>query len=272
MDLRGQGGGEISIHSSHDIVGDQHSGLSAAALHTRLEGEEVGGREGLQRPLVHGDTGVGIHIVPIAGEVLEDAAHTVLRHLRDHLGHIVRCGGRILAEGAVIHKVGGVGGHICHRGQVHVEAQGGEKEVLLSGICQHGLHAAGGISFLRRGELGGPQMGIGADPHHRAALLVHADQQRDSGVHSRGVLIALNGLDQSIGSLVRRIPAEEDVAAQMIGAHVGDRVCVGYPDKEQLADLFLQGQGGKQVLHLLGGQFLRRGFRGRLRLLGLNVH
>ncbi|CAN3974497.1 hypothetical protein GOGPGP_GOGPGP_09440, partial [Dysosmobacter welbionis] len=58
-----------------------------------------------------GDTGVGIHIVPIAGEVLEDAAHTVLRHLRDHLGHIVRCGGRILAEGAVIHKVGGVGGH-----------------------------------------------------------------------------------------------------------------------------------------------------------------
>lgn len=110
------------------------------------------------------------------------------------------------------------------------------------------------------------------DPHHRAALLVHADQQRDSGVHSRGVLIALNGLDQSIGSFVRRIPAEEDVAAQMIGAHVGDRVCVGYPDKEQLADLFLQGQGGKQVLHLLGGQFLRRGFRGRLRLLGLNVH
>ena len=78
-------------------------------------------------------------------------------------------------------------------------------------------------------------MGIGADPHHRAALLVHADQQRDSGVHSRGVLIALNGLDQSIGSFVRRIPAEEDVAAQMIGAHVGDRVCVGYPDKEQLA-------------------------------------
>lgn len=79
-------------------------------------------------------------------------------------------------------------------------------------------------------------------------------------------------LDQSIGSFVRRIPAEEDVAAQMIGAHVGDRVCVGYPDKEQLADLFLQGQGGKQVLHLLGGQFLRCGFRGRLRLLGLNVH
>ena len=35
--------------------------------------------------------------------------------------------------------------------QVHVEAQGGEKEVLLSGICQHGLHAAGGISFLERG-------------------------------------------------------------------------------------------------------------------------
>src|SRR5699024_9082445 len=63
----------------------------------------------------------------------------------------------------------------------------------------------------------------------------------------------------------------EDVAAQMIGAHVGDRVRVGYPDKEQLADLFLQGQGGKQVLHLLGGQLLRRGFQGRLRLLGLGI-
>ena len=115
-------------------------------------------------------------------------------------------------------------------------------------------------------------MGIGADPHHRAALFVHADQQRDSGVHSRGVLIALNGLDQSIGSLVRRIPAEENVAPQVIGAHIGGRVCLRHPAEEQLAHLFLQGQGGKQVLHLLGGQFLRRGFRGRLRLLGLNVH
>ena len=114
-------------------------------------------------------------------------------------------------------------------------------------------------------------MGIGADPHHRAALLIHTDQQRDAGVRRGGVLVALDGLDQAVGSLVRCVPAEEDVASQMIGAHVRDRFRVRHPDKKQLSHFFLQSHGGKQVLHLLGGQFFRCGLWRGILFLGLGV-
>ena len=147
----------------------------------------------------------------------------------------------------------------------------GEEQILLPGIRQHRLHAAGGVGALGGAELGGPQVGIGTDPHHGAALLVHTDQQGDAGVRRGGVLIALDGLDQAVGGLVRRIPAEENVAPQVIGAHIGGRVCLRHPDEEQLAHLFLQGQGGEDLLHLLSGQLLRRGRGRNLRLLGLGV-
>ena len=51
-------------------MGDQHGGQVSAAVHARPEGQKVGGFEGLQWPLVHGDAGVGIHIIAVAREVL----------------------------------------------------------------------------------------------------------------------------------------------------------------------------------------------------------
>mgnify|MGYP007069439332 CR=1 FL=1 len=47
-----------------------------SGLDTGGKGKIIAGLEGFVGPLVNGYAGVGIHIVPIAGEVLEDAAHT----------------------------------------------------------------------------------------------------------------------------------------------------------------------------------------------------
>ena len=73
----------------------------------------------------------------------------------------------------------------------------------------------------------------------------------------------LNGLDEFVGGFVLCVPDKEDIAAQVVGGDILHGTVRRAADEEQLAHLFLQGHGGEQVLHRLGGQFLRRGGGGR---------
>ena len=226
-------------------MGDQHRRSALSGFDADREGEKVAFFKGLQGPLVHGDAGVGVHIVPVAGEVLQYRQRTALCH------------------GPVIDEVGRVGRDVCHGGQIHVDPQGFQQGAFLLGVGYHGLHTALGVEGLRRLIFGAAQMGIGADPDNGAALLVHADQQRDAAVFRCGVLIAPEGLDHIVGGLVGKIPAEEHIAPQVIGPDVLQGVFRRTPDKEQLAHLFLQRQGVQNFLDLLGRQLLRRGLRRR---------
>ena len=273
MDRRGQGGGELRVHGLHDVVGHQHRGVSG--LDSRLERQEVAALKGLQAPGVQGDAGVGVRVVPVAGEVLQNAADPALPHGRDHIGDIVRGGRRVLAQGPVEDEVAGVRGHVRHRGQVHVDAQGQQGGILFPGVGGKGVALAGGGEQQLLGGGEGPvkEIGIPAGPGDGAPLLVGADQQGDAGVGGRGVLIAGDGpchlfLCQPGAAGVLEVPAKEDVAPQVIGAHVRGGLRLRHPDEEQLAHLLLQRQGGEQVLDFRRGQLLRRGLRRRLGLLG----
>ena len=83
----------------------KHGGGAVSGGNPGGEGEKVALLEALQTPLVHGDAGVGVHVVAVAGEVLEDAAHAVGGHLGHHGGHAVGVACRILAEGPVVDKI-----------------------------------------------------------------------------------------------------------------------------------------------------------------------
>ena len=134
-----------------------------------------------------------------------------------------------------------------------------EEHILFPGVRQNTVHAAQGVQPLGRGEFFAAKVGIGAEADHGAALLVHTHEQGDRG----GVLIVLNGLDEFVGGFVLCVPAKEDIAAQVVGGDILHGTVRRAADEEQLAHLFLQGHGGEQVLHRLGGQFLRRGGGGR---------
>lgn len=176
----------------------------------------------------------------------------------------------VQATGAVIHEVGRVGGDVRHRSEIDVDAQGREQGVLFLRVRHQGLRAAGGEELLGGAVFFTAQVGIGADAHHGAALLVHAQKQRDARVRLGGVLVGSEGLDDGVGGLVRKVPAKEHIAAQMVG---GDVLHGGFrrtADEEQLPHLFLRGEGGEQIVDLLGRQLLRRGLRGRGGSLFLN--
>ena len=263
MDGGGEGGGQGVVHRRHDVVAHQHGGLAAAGFHAGGEGQKVSGAERIQGTVVHGDARVGVHIVAVAGEVLQYAAHVVARHLCHHGGDALGGARCIQAAGAVIHEVGRVGGDVRHRGEIDVDTKGREQGVLFLRVRHQGLCAARGQELLGRAVLFPPQVGIGADAHHGAALLVHAQKQGDARVRRCGVLVGAESLDDSVGGLVRKVPAKEHIAAQMIG---GDVLHGGFrrtADEEQLPHLFLRGEGGEQRVDLLSRQLLRRRLRRR---------
>ncbi|MPM33074.1 hypothetical protein SDC9_79641 [bioreactor metagenome] len=123
MDGGGEGGGQVRVHTFDDVVGNEHRAQNPAALQPCGKGKKIRAFKGFQRPLVHGNAGVGVLIVPVAGEVLENTAHGVGCHGLRHRGHIVPGLDCVLPKRAVIDEVPGVIGHIRHRGQIHVEAQ-----------------------------------------------------------------------------------------------------------------------------------------------------
>ena len=123
MDGRREGGGKRFIHRSHDVVGDENRRGASAGPDPSLERQKIGGEKALQAPLIHGDARVGVHIISIAREVLEDAAHAAgLPHSGNHAGDIIRGGLGVLSQGPVIDKILWFGGDVCHRREIHVDA------------------------------------------------------------------------------------------------------------------------------------------------------
>ena len=270
MDSGGEGGRQGVVYRRHDVVAHQHGGLSAARFHASGKGQEVSGAELVQRTVVHGDARVGVHIVAVAGEVLQNAAHVVIGHLLYHGADALGGARRVQAAGAVIHEVGGAGGDVRPRGEIDVDAQGREQGVLGVGVGDQGLCAAGGEELLGGAVLFTAQVGIGADPDYGAALLVHAQEHGDARVRRCGLLVVPEGLDDIVGGLVRKVPAEEHIAAQVVGGDVLHGSVRRTADEEQLSHLFLRGQGGEQMVDLLGRQLLRRGLGRRGGSLFLN--
>ncbi len=104
------------------------------------EGQEILLLEGFQGPLVHGNARVGVPVVPVAGEVLQHAAQAIPGLGPHHPGDKVEGLPGVPACGPVVDKIARIGGHVRHRGQVHVEAQGLEEQGLLPGLLLHRPH------------------------------------------------------------------------------------------------------------------------------------
>ncbi len=254
MPGRRQGSGLSAVQTGHDVVGYHHA--SGAVIDPPGKGKQVPGAEGFQRPQVCDHSRVGVPVVPIAGEMLEHTAHAVLLIERRLPGRVVRRDLRGLAQGAGVHKVGGIQGHIAHRGKIHIDPQAGEEVYLFLLGLQHVGHPTGGIKVTGRSKGCRAQLGIGADPYHGAALLIHSDEQGDPG----GVLAASDLLPHLGGGQAAEIPAEQHQAAELMLPHF----CGGIgraADKEHLLHLFLQGHGQQQPI-----------LRGPFRVLDLHGH
>ena len=241
MPLRGQGGGPLPVDAGDDVVGHQHA--AGPGVDAGLEGQEVLLLEGLVGAAVGSDARMGVGVVAVAGEVLQDAAHLVLPVHVHHLVYITRGGGGVLAQGAVVHKGPGLPGDVAHRGEVHVQAQVPEHLALVALGVEHRLHAPGVVQVP-----GGPvglvaQVGVVADPGDGAALLIGAHEHGYFGLGLAGGNLLLDLLPGE----AHKVPAKKDVAAKLVLAHrLGG--AVGEADEKQLAHLFLQRHGRKQLL------------------------
>ena len=172
---------------------------------------------------------MGVHVAAVAGEVLQNAADPAIPHGGDHVCYIVGGSLGVLPQGPVIDEIGGVGGHIRHRGQVHIDAQGQQRAVFLPGVCGKDVVCIRLPLLLGQGLGGGEggvkEVGVPTGPGNGAALLVHADEQGDARVRHGSVLVALHrvrelffGKPSAPGVLI--VPAEEEIASQMVGSHV----------------------------------------------------
>ena len=185
----------------------------------------------------------------------------LLLHDAHHLGHIAGGGLRVLPEGSGIDEIRGISGDVCDRGEVDIDPQVQKGHAFLVGVLKDQVHPTLGEQGLGSGLPLGKEVWIAAGPHHRAALLIGPDQQGDA----RGVLIALDVIPHLLGCLVLEIPAEQQIAPQLIlGGQLGP-AGLRAADKKHLPDLFLQGHGGQQLLNdlllVLGAQ---RGLGGLL--------
>ena len=242
MDLRGEGGGGSFIHGGDDVVG--HQDHVRPSVDPRLEGEKVGGQEGVVGAVVIGHAGVGVGVVPVAWEVLEHAAHALLRHgfhhRRDVLGGLLG----VPAQSPVIDEVRRVLGDVAHRGEIDVDAQTFQEPAFLLGVAAHQLQSPLAVQGLGGAEGGGAQVGIAAHPVDGATLLVHGDQQGNLG----GVLAALDVCGHLFRRLVLEVPAEEDVAPQMVVRRQLGGVGLRAPGDEHLPHLLLQGHAVQELL------------------------
>ena len=201
-----------------------------------------------------------VWVAAVAREVLEHRADARLPHGGDHRVRILRRSLGVLAEGAGIDEVSGVGGHVAHRSQVYVKAQIQQKGGLVQGVGPDGLQPSGSEEGLGGAELLRPEGGVVAGPDHRAPLLIYPQEQGDGG----GLLEGGEQSAQLLRGAVFEVPAEEEKApgvplpGQLIPAGLRET------DPEQLARFLLRRHGvhhGLEQLLLGGGLGLRRGLR-----------
>lgn len=148
-----------------------------------------------------------------------------------------------LTEGPLIDKVIQIFRQVGHRGKVHIDIQGAEQGVLFRRVGKDGLHVPLGIELLGGEEGRFPELGVGADTDHGAALLVRSDEQGNLD----GVLAAVDGIPDLVRRFVFKIPTEQEIAAQVVLLGQGRSIRLGAPGEEKLTHLFLQGHGGQQA-------------------------
>ena len=253
-----------------------HEDEACPRVNARAEGEKILRRELLIGAAVNGDARVGIHIVAIAGEVLEDradgpqlTAHAALVHLCDG-GFDVSGGGLgAFAEGAGIDKVRAVLRHIRHGGEVDVHAVGEESGVEGAGLLGDGGKAAGAVDALGGFALFTEEIGVAARAGHGAALFVGADEEGDGGILRRSVLErtefrAEGFFREEVPRRVLIIGGEEQHAAEMIVRDALFHLRRFAADEEELAHLFFKAHGRDaftKKARFAFGFALRRGLR-----------
>ena len=234
MHLRGQGSREVGVHAGDYVMTNENAVRPGGD--PCLKGQKIGRYKGFIAALVLSDAGVGVHIVAIAGEMLEGAAHAASFHGRNYRLNIGAGCRRVLTEGTGIDKVAGVGGQIAHRRQIYVKAQVLEKDALFPGVPSHIVQPALGEQILRGGKPFAAKGRKPADTGNRAALFVHADEKGD--VCCR--LIAFDFRFQRIRCFPLHIVCEQNIAGRVILLYIRHRRVFPAADKEHLPYLFFQ--------------------------------
>ena len=247
------------VHACDNIVRHQHRRRTGPD--PCFERQKIRLHKALIGPLIQGNAGVGVQIIPIARKMLQHAANAGTVHFFHHSGHIFRRLLRRRAQRAGIDIIPGVGGNVAHRGKVDVDAQPQQEGRLFRRIAAQSGQTPGSVQRLGRGKLVGAQMGVHAGPHHSAALLIRTNQQRNV---RRLLQFLRQGTHLGI-SFTLKIPAKKDHTAQMILRHILCRVLFGAAHKKQLPHLFFHCHGSD--LRCNGILLLRRG-----RLLSGGIH
>ena len=208
---RGEGRRQLRVHAVDDVVAHQHK--RSPGFDPRLEGQQVGSLKGLHRPLIHGDAGVGVCVITVAGEVLQYRQRTALCHGRHHQPHIIRRHVRVLPQRPVIDEILRVSGHVAHRREIHVDPQRPQLPASGVRIPENFFNAADVVQLLRRFEGFREEVRVPAGPGDSAALLVASNKQGDSG----RILVALDFLDELLpcqpAVAVLVVPAKQQIAS-----------------------------------------------------------
>ena len=105
----------------------------------------------------------------------------MLLHNTHRAGDELRCGGRILPQGTVIHESGAIRGDVAHRCQIYIDTKIQKNFGLFFRICQNRIHAAACIDRAGRCEALFTQTLVAADTHHGASLFIYRQQKRHTG-------------------------------------------------------------------------------------------
>ena len=229
-------------------MADQHR--AAARLDSGGEGEKIAAFQRLQGAAVNRQPGVGVGVVAVAGEMLQNAADLVGVHQFDGSGDKIPGGCGVLPQRALVHKGVGVFGNVAHRPQIDVDPERLQQLADLLLVGKRLGQAAAGKGFPGRGEALGTESGIAADPGNGSALFVHGQQHWNA----RGGQIAGQRLPEGIRRLPFKIRPEQDESAQMVLLDVRQRGFGVAARQKQLADPLLNRHGIQKLLNRVGGR------------------
>ena len=248
MDRGGEGGGGVSVQCLNDVVADQYR--TAARVNSGSEGEQIVAFQFLQGAAVNCQPGVGVGVVAVAGEVLQDAADLVGAHQPDGSGDKLPGGFSVLPQRALVHKGAWVFGNITHRPQIDIDSKRLQQLADIFLIGKRLSHPAVGKGFPWRGEALRAEGGVAADSGDGAAFLVHGQQHWNSG----GGLIAGQRLPEGTRRLTVKILPEQDKAAQMVRLNIRQRGFGIAARQKQLPDPLLDRHGIQKFLNRVGGR------------------
>ena len=192
---------------------------------------------------------MGVGVVAVAGEVLQDAADLIGVHQPDGSGNKLPGGFSVLPQRALVHKGAWVFGNITHRPQIDIDPERLQQLTDIFLIGKRLSQPAVSKGFPWRGKALGAEDGVAADSGDGSALLVHGQQQGDAG----GDLIAGQCLPEGTRRLTFKILPEQNKAAQMVCLNVGQRGFSVTARQKQLPDPFLDRHGIQKFLNRVGG-------------------